>query len=104
MVRLLIAIGLSGGLLFTSVAPAEAALQYRVQPYDPYSPSTPYLYRRERRSTACQLSPSLRGKDPPANQFQGWLLPGLIWGNCPLRMEMMGTKDEPRSIFGPTGR
>jgi hypothetical protein len=88
------------------VTPAEANHQFeRFYRYnDPYSPTTPNLYRRERRSHQCQLPQEYR-PSAPVNAFQGWLMPGLIWGDCPLLMPPpLRVRDTPTSPFGSTWR
>jgi hypothetical protein len=78
---------LSLALLLLSVSWAPSAFanhQYTYVNNDPYNPSTPNLYRRTQRSHTCQLPSQYQGS-ASSNSFQGWLLPGLIWGDCPLR-------------------
>jgi hypothetical protein len=86
----------------TAAVPIPAnALEYRVQKYDPYSPSTPNLYRRERRSETCQLPANVRNGIGDTSKFQGWLFPGLYWGYCPLTFGIAPVRQNPRSPFGP---
>jgi hypothetical protein len=104
MLKKLASIGILSTVAFAAapVIPfAEANHQFTWKYNDPYSPSTPNLYRRDPRPHTCQL-PAQYQAHPAANEFQGWLLPGLIWGDCPLTFRMA---TPPRSTgYAPFGQ